>query len=78
VVHVHLKDVDVDDNWTRMGVGIIDYAGQFRALARDGYDGLLSLETHYELPEGGVEKATRASLAAIRGLCEKAGIRLLD
>ena len=78
VVHVHLKDMDVDGNWTRMGSGIIDYAGQFRALARDGYDGLLSLETHYELPEGGAEKATRESLAAIRGLCEEAGIRLLD
>ena len=78
VVHVHLKDVDVDDNWTKMGAGVIDYAGQFRALARDGYDRLLSLETHYELPEGGAEKATRESLAAIRGLCEEAGIMLKD
>ncbi len=78
VVHVHLKDVDASGNWTQLGTGVIDYAGQFRALARDGYDGLLSLETHYGLPEGGAEKATRESLAAIRGLCEEAGIRLLD
>ena len=78
VVHVHLKDMDVDGNWTRMGAGVIDYAGQFHALARDGYDGLLSLETHYELPDGGAEKATRESLAAIRTLCEEAGIRLRD
>ena len=78
VVHVHLKDADESGNWTEMGTGVIDYAGQFRALARDGYEGLLSLETHYELPDGGAEKAIRESLAAIRGLCEEAGIRLRD
>jgi sugar phosphate isomerase/epimerase len=59
-----------------MGTGIIDYPGQFRALAEDGYEGLLSLETHYETPDGGAEKATRESLAVIRELCEEAGIRL--
>src|SRR5215211_1148015 len=59
VVHVHLKDADENGNWTKMGTGIIDYTGQFRALAEDGYAGLLSLETHYEAPDGGGEKATR-------------------
>lgn len=78
VVHVHLKDTDERGNWTKMGTGVIDYAGQFRALAGDGYEGLLSLETHYELPDGGAEKASRESLAAIRGFCEEAGIRLRD
>jgi L-ribulose-5-phosphate 3-epimerase len=76
VVHVHLKDADQNGNWTKMGAGIIDYPGQFRALADDGYEGLLSLETHYEVPDGGAEKATRESLAAIREFCEEAGIRL--
>jgi sugar phosphate isomerase/epimerase len=76
VVHVHLKDADESGNWTKMGTGVIDYAGQFRALAEDGYSGLLSLETHYEAPDGGAEKATRESLAEIRNLCEAAGIRL--
>jgi L-ribulose-5-phosphate 3-epimerase len=76
VVHVHLKDANESGDWTEMGTGIIDYAGQFRALARDGYEGLLSLETHYELPYGGAEQATRESLAAIRSLCEQAGIQL--
>ena len=78
VVHVHLKDADENGDWTKMGAGIIEYAGQFRALAQDGYEGLLSLETHYELPDGGAEKATRESLAAIRGFCEEASIRLRD
>ena len=78
MVHVHLKDADQNGNWTKMGTGIIDYPGQFRALDEDGYAGLLSLETHYEAPNGGAEKATRESLAAIRKLCEGAGIRLQD
>jgi L-ribulose-5-phosphate 3-epimerase len=78
IVHVHLKDADENGNWTKMGTGIIDYPGQFRALAEDGYEELLSLETHYEAPNGGAEKATRASLAVIRELCEEAGIRLQD
>lgn len=78
VLHVHLKDADREGNWTRMGTGIIDYPGQFRALAEDGYAGLLSLETHYDVPDGGAETATRESLAAIREFCKEAGIRLQD
>jgi sugar phosphate isomerase/epimerase len=78
VAHVHLKDADEGGNWTKMGAGVIDYVGQFRALAEDGYEGLLSLETHYEAPDGGAERASRESLAAIRGFCEEAGIRLRD
>jgi L-ribulose-5-phosphate 3-epimerase len=78
LAHVHLKDADESGNWTEIGTGVIDYAGQFRALVEDGYEGILSLETHYALPIGGAEQATRESLAAIRGLCEEAGIRLRD
>lgn len=37
VTHLHLKDVDVEGNWTKVGTGIIDYPGQLRALAEDGY-----------------------------------------
>jgi sugar phosphate isomerase/epimerase len=77
-VHVHLKDADENGDWTKMGTGIVDYPGQLRALAEDGYAGLLSLETHYEAPDGGAEGATRESLAAIRELCEEAGVSLQD
>ena len=76
VTHVHLKDVDAEGNWTKVGSGTIDYAGQLRALDEDGYAGALSLETHYETPDGGLEGATRESVAAIRGLCEQAGVEL--
>ena len=76
VTHVHLKDVDEGGNWTKLGTGIIDYPGQLRALAQDGYAGVLSLETHYEIPGTGLEGATRESVAAIRALCERAGVEL--
>ena len=76
VTHVHLKDVDVEGNWTKVGTGIIDYPGQLRALAEDGYAGVLSLETHYEIPGSGLEGATRESIAAIQALCEQAGVEL--
>lgn len=76
IAHVHLKDVDERGGWTKMGAGVIDYVGQFRALAEDGYDGLLSIETHYEAREGGREAATRECAAAIRELCKEAGINL--
>ncbi len=76
VLHVHLKDVDQQYRWTRMGAGTIDYVGQLRALAEDGYDGCLSLETHYSHPTGGREQASRESMAAIRAMLQEAGVTL--
>ncbi len=75
VAHVHLKDVDWQQHrFVKMGAGAIDYVGQLHALAADGYDGLLSLETHYKHPQGGLEQATRESFAALLLLAERAGI----
>jgi sugar phosphate isomerase/epimerase len=76
IAHVHLKDLDARGRWGKMGTGVVDYLGQLRALAADGYDGVLSLETHYATPDGGREGASRESLAAIRTLCERAGVPL--
>lgn len=76
VVHVHLKDVDENGDWTRLGAGTIDYAGQLHALADEGYAGLLSLETHYAKRPGGQEAATRESVGALRALCRDAGVEL--
>jgi L-ribulose-5-phosphate 3-epimerase len=78
VFHVHLKDVDENGDWTKIGTGVIDYPGQLRALAKDGYVGALSIETHYSLPAGGREGATRESVAAVRTICERAGVELGD
>jgi L-ribulose-5-phosphate 3-epimerase len=76
IAHVHLKDVDEEGNWVRVGTGVIDYPGQLHALAEDGYAGGLSLETHYEVADGGLEQATRESVAALRELCGQAGVEL--
>ena len=68
----------------RLGTGDIDYVGQLQALKRDGYQGYLSLETHWRMqheiprevvrqPQGSVfsaggEEATRQCLASLRAL----------
>lgn len=76
--HVHLKDaVKIGGTrFTVMGEGVIPYVEQFRALANDGYDGVLSIETHFSLPDGGKEAASRACIAATRDLCAQAGLAL--
>jgi len=76
VIHVQLKDLDAQGRWVKIGAGVIDFPGLLRALAADGYQGALSLETHYATPDGGQEGATRESIAAIRALCAQAGMHL--
>lgn len=77
IVHVHIKDAAVlpgaaEPEWTVVGGGQIDFAGQFAALRRDGYDGWLSLETHWnggggkEVPPK--EASSRACLEALTKL----------
>ena len=34
--------------WAAMGRGVIDWAGQFRALKQDGYRRAVTLETHWK------------------------------
>jgi sugar phosphate isomerase/epimerase len=83
VMHMHVKDmnkqfpnVERAERYVKVGDGCIDYAGQFRALAADGYNGTISLETHYLHPEGGRERATRESLIALRTILQQAGVTL--
>lgn len=58
IVHVHAKDCTVADHvptWGPLGeIGPlgIDWRGQLAALARDGYRGTISLETHWNGPGG--------------------------
>jgi L-ribulose-5-phosphate 3-epimerase len=51
LVHVHLKDLGSEPasfgTFVPLGRGRIDYRGQFRALARDGYRGSVVLEPHF-------------------------------
>jgi sugar phosphate isomerase/epimerase len=74
--HVHVKDVDTGGAWLPAGAGIVDWAGQLAALQTAGYQGCLSLETHYELPQGGAAAATAQAAAALRTLAVQAGIEL--
>ncbi len=76
--HVHLKDpiaIEPHAGFTRIGDGAIDYVGQFRALARDRYEGVLSLETHYKV-DGDPEPGTRACAGSTRELARQAGLHL--
>lgn len=77
--HVHVKDAKAiakDPTFVVMGEGAIDYAGQFRALAEDGYEGAISLETHVASDPAEREASSRASIAGIRSLAEEAGLQL--
>lgn len=74
--YLHCKDV-VDKagggtEWAPMGKGIIDWLGQFRALQKDGYRGVVSLETHWR-GAGTAEESTRQSMAGMKELLRKAG-----
>ena len=55
IVHVHAKDCIVTNHvpaWGPLGEMGIDWRGQLTALARDGYRGTISLETHWRGPNG--------------------------
>ena len=58
IVHVHAKDCTVVDRVPtfgplgEMGPCGVDWRGQLAALARDGYRGTISLETHWTGPKG--------------------------
>jgi sugar phosphate isomerase/epimerase len=68
--HMHVKDLAPDPKTGRLhyvpvGKGVVDYTGQFRALIKDGYDGTISLETHYRRPDGNHLESTREALEGL-------------
>jgi sugar phosphate isomerase/epimerase len=73
---MHCKDLarksDGTSDWMKMGGGVIDYTGQFRALKKDGYRGFISLETHWR-GAGTPEASTRQSMAGLKDLLRRAG-----
>jgi L-ribulose-5-phosphate 3-epimerase len=65
--HMHVKDVKKDPQsgklqWAPVGGGFIDWRGQIKALVDHGYDGTMSLETHFRRPDGDKQEGTRESL----------------
>jgi L-ribulose-5-phosphate 3-epimerase len=72
--HCHCKDVVKKGSkydWAAMGSGIIDWAGQFNALKRDGYHFAVSLETHWT-GGGSPEESSRQSWAGMKKLLQGA------
>ena len=68
--HMHLKDAVAGPKgagpvWRPVGGGSIDFVGQFRALAKDGYSGTMSLETHYLNAAKNKEASSRESMEGI-------------
>ncbi len=73
--HCHCKDTVKKGkkyDWAPMGGGLIDWAGQFKALKRDGYHFAVSLETHWG-GGGSPEESSRKSWAGMKKLLQHAG-----
>jgi sugar phosphate isomerase/epimerase len=74
--HCHVKNAVKGPNdkvvWSPTGTGIIDWAGQFRDLAKSGYREAVSLETHWH---GGAnpEDSTRQSWSGMKKALQDAG-----
>jgi sugar phosphate isomerase/epimerase len=61
IQHVHAKDCTMDGHkpeWCAIGEGVVGWRGQVDALVRDGYQGWLSLETHWQGPGGNKHEAS--------------------
>ena len=55
---VHAKDCTLEGHkpvWAPLGDGDIDWQGQIDALAEDGYDGFINLETYWS----GIQECVR-------------------
>ena len=68
--HMHIKDVRKNaatgrKEWAPVGGGVIDWKGQIQALRKDGYDGTMSLETHYLRADRDKVESTRESLEGL-------------
>jgi len=75
--HCHCKDAAKKPDgsgyqWAAMGRGVIDWAGQFKALRLDGYHFAVSLETHWRAA-GTPEESTRQSWAGMKEALRAAG-----
>jgi len=74
IVHVHAKDCWIENHkvaWAPLGEGMIDWRGQVEALARDGYQGWISLETHWPGPGGDKHEASLICGRSLMKLVER-------
>lgn len=78
IFHVHLKDPVTAESRTRFtefGKGEIDYRSHLADLARDGYQGAVSMETHWTGEGITREQSTRICLDNLWRLIDEAGVR---
>ena len=71
IVHVHAKDCHMDGHkpvWGPLGTRAVDWKGQIAALLADGYQGWLSLETHWPGPNNSKMEASTICGWNLRGL----------
>jgi sugar phosphate isomerase/epimerase len=76
IVHVHAKDCTVDGHtptWGPVGDMAVGWPDQLAALVRDGYQGWISLETHWRGPHGDKFEASMICGRNLRTLVEQAG-----
>jgi hypothetical protein len=73
IAHVHAKDCRLDGHkplWGALGECDIDWRGQMDALARDGYQGYINLETHWPGPGGNKHEASMICGRNLKSLVE--------
>lgn len=77
IIHVHVKDGNAipATSFVPPGEGVCDWEQQLRWLHQGGYDGPLSLETHFAL-DGSIEAGTRKIAESLRTLAGRAGMPL--
>ncbi len=71
IVHVHAKDCHMQAGqpvWGPLGTRSVRWRDQIAALKADGYNGYLSLETHWPGPDGNKFEASRICGWNLRGL----------
>jgi sugar phosphate isomerase/epimerase len=75
IVHVHAKDGvrnEAGDRviWGPLGEGCVRWQEQIQALARDGYQGAISIETHWTGPAGNKFEGSRICAQNLKRMVE--------
>jgi len=77
ILHVHAKDGVLPAGsdrmeWGDVGAGEVDWTGQLSAMVRDGYSGMVSLETHWGGPGGDKFKGSSICAKSLQRLVTEA------
>lgn len=77
ILHVHAKDGVLPAGsdrmeWGDVGAGEVDWTGQLSAMVRDGYTGMVSLETHWGGPGGDKFKGSSICAKSLQRLVAEA------